>query len=277
MDRLLMIGRFPALLEEMKVDRVLRGLEIDVCEDGMTAVRYARERHVDVVLTDPATSLGADLILAEELRSSRPEARIIALTRALAPEDVIAALRAHVFACFTAPFDTPEIAAMIWSALSARDWRDGIQVVSGIRNWLTLKVSPRLLTAERVIRFMTELQTGLPDDERDQLIMAFREMLLNAMEHGAGFDTDQTIEVTAAKTERAIVYHFRDPGMGFNRLELAHAATTADPEAIVATVLARAELGMRSGGLGTLIARQIVDEISYNERGNEVLLVKHLD
>jgi anti-sigma regulatory factor (Ser/Thr protein kinase) len=40
-------------------------------------------------------------------------------------------------------------------------------------------------------------------------------MLVNAMEHGAGFDPGKVIEVTAARTERAIVYHFRDPGSGF--------------------------------------------------------------
>ena len=49
---------------------------------------------------------------------------------------------------------------------------------------------------------------------------AFREMLLNAMEHGAGFDPEKVIEVTAAHTARAIVYHFRDPGGGFGLAEL---------------------------------------------------------
>jgi anti-sigma regulatory factor (Ser/Thr protein kinase) len=34
---------------------------------------------------------------------------------------------------------------------------------------------------------------------------------------------------------------------------------------------------MRPGGFGMLIVRQIVDELVYNERGNEVLMVKYLD
>ena len=42
------------------------------------------------------------------------------------------------------------------------------------------------------------------------------------------------------------------------------------------TAIKRAELGMRPGGFGMLIVRQIVDEVVYNERGNEVLLIKHL-
>ena len=48
-------------------------------------------------------------------------------------------------------------------------------------------------------------------------MMAFREMLINAMEHGAGFDPEKVVEVTAARTDRSIVFHFRDPGRGFDQ------------------------------------------------------------
>ena len=64
------------------------------------------------------------------MRSWRPETKVIALTRFVGPDDIIAALRAHVFACFAAPFDTGEIVRMACTALRARDWRDGIEVVS---------------------------------------------------------------------------------------------------------------------------------------------------
>jgi anti-sigma regulatory factor (Ser/Thr protein kinase) len=39
----------------------------------------------------------------------------------------------------------------------------------------------------------------------------------------------------------------------------------------------RSELGMRPGGFGILLVRHLVDELVYNERGNEVLLVKYTD
>jgi len=34
---------------------------------------------------------------------------------------------------------------------------------------------------------------------------------------------------------------------------------------------------MRPGGFGILMAKKLVDELLYNEQGNEVLLVKYLD
>ena len=39
----------------------------------------------------------------------------------------------------------------------------------------------------------------------------------------------------------------------------------------------RAAQGKRAGGFGILLAGKLVDEVHYNERGNEVILVKHLD
>ncbi|HEY7059233.1 MAG TPA: ATP-binding protein, partial [Vicinamibacterales bacterium] len=153
---------------------------------------------------------------------------------------------------------------------------DGIQVVSGLDHWLTLRVSCHLVTADRLTRFMAEMQPSTVGDDRELLLAAFREMLLNAMEHGAGFDAEKVIEVTAAKTERAIVYHFRDPGDGFDRTDLQHATQSSDPDEVLAAAMARAEMGLRPGGFGMLIARQVADELVYNERGNEVLLIKHL-
>jgi len=39
----------------------------------------------------------------------------------------------------------------------------------------------------------------------------------------------------------------------------------------------RDERDMRSGGFGILLAKKIVDELIYNEKDNEVVLVKYLD
>ena len=127
---------------------------------------------------------------------------------------------------------TSDIASMTASALAAENWTHAIQVVSGSAHWLTLKVACHLLTADRVVRFMTELQASAPDESRDLLIAAFRELLINAMEHGAGFDREKVVEVTAARTHRAIVFHFKDPGTGFDRADLAHAIASSQRNAV---------------------------------------------
>jgi anti-sigma regulatory factor (Ser/Thr protein kinase) len=276
MGRVLVIGRTDALSDELRAAPALQAHQIDRCSGTIETLHQVRAKEVDVVVTDPDTSIGENLACSKELSAIRPGIRTILLAPEASDKEVIAALRAHVFACFTAPFDRHAIADMVAAALDASDWRDGIEVVSGLPHWLTLRVACRRLTAERLVAFMTELQDALPDDERHLLIAAFRELLLNAMEHGAGFDAEKVVEVTAARTARAIVYHFRDPGNGFDPDDLQHAASAPTAEQIVSSSLNRSEQGLRPGGFGMLIARSVADELVYNERRNEVLLIKHL-
>ena len=254
-----------------------RDCEIETCHGNIEALHYLRIRAVDVVVSDPTTTVEEDLALAKELRHLRQAAKIIVLAPHATHAEVVDAIRAQVFACFTPPFDYQEVAFMVSSALDVEGWRDDIQVVSGLPHWLTLRVSSHLLTADRLVRFITELQPSTPDADRDLLIAAFRELLLNAMEYGAGFDAEKVVEVTAARTARAIVYHFKDPGAGFDYTDLEHATASASPESIMSAAARRAERGLRPGGFGMLIARQVADEIVYNESGNEVILIKHID
>jgi anti-sigma regulatory factor (Ser/Thr protein kinase) len=272
-----MIGRSEGLFDELRRRAELSDSDIERCAGLVDALRRLRQQSWDVLLTDPDSTIGESLAVAEELSLLHPSVRVIALWPGATSQEIIAAMRAHVFACFTEPFDRAEVADMVRSALRAPAWREGIQVVSGLPHWLTLRVACHLITADRLVRFMSELQqAAVPDDERDLLIAAFRELLLNAMEHGAGFDPDKVIEVTAAKTARAIVYHFKDPGPGFDPEDLKHAALSEHPDAVMASALERAALGLRPGGFGMLIARHVADELVYNERSNEVLLIKHL-
>ena len=277
MGRVLAVRPDPPLVTALGTVLNLGRHQLEVCGGSAEAIRRVRERAIDVVVTDPVTPIEEDLALATEVQQMRPAVRTIVLAPEATQTEVVTAIRSNVFACFTCPYDYADIASMTGTALQADNWRDGIQVVSGLPYWLTLRASCHLLTADRLVRFMTELQSSLPG-ERDLLITAFREMLLNAMEHGAGFDPEKIIEVTAARTARAIVYHFRDPGVGFKPETLEHAAAaTSEPDDVMSTAMRRAEMGLRPGGFGMLIVRNVVDELVYNERGNEVLLIKHLD
>jgi anti-sigma regulatory factor (Ser/Thr protein kinase)/CheY-like chemotaxis protein len=239
------------------------------------ALDALRRRDYDVVLTDPSTSIPEDLAYMREGQWLRPGLRVVMLAEHGSPEDVIEAMRAGAFACFVSMADRLAIIEMIRAALRREEWRHGIEVICAHRDWIKLRVNCRLLTAERLIHFMNEIRKDLVDEDRDRLIAAFREILINAMEHGCGFNPDQVIEVSAVKTSRAIVYHFVDPGQGFSHGPLPHAAqTSADP---LTHLLTRDAQGMRAGGFGLLLARHLVDELIHNDRGNEVLLIKYTD
>jgi len=276
MPRVLLIGSHPDVKQGLERSGALADCEIVTAAGNVDAVHHVRARATDVVLTDPDTPIQDDLALVDELRASRPGLKAIVLAPAAAPGDFIAALRSHVFACFVAPFDVSAVADMSKRAIDAVQWRDGIWVESGLPNWISLKVSCQLVTAERLVHFMSEYRRDLPEDDRENLLVAFREMLMNAMEHGAGFDPEKVVNVTAVRTERAIVYHFRDPGTGFDRRQLERSALSNSEADPIAHLERRAEMGLRPGGFGMMVAKQVVDEMFYNELGNEVLLIKRL-
>ena len=108
-------------------------------------------------------------------------------------------------------------------------------------------------------------------------IVTGAEATMNAMEHGAGFDPEKVINVTAIRTDRAIVYHFRDPGNGFTSDQLQQSALTNPADDPIAHLERRSTKGLRPGGFGILVTKQVVDEMFYSERGNEVLLIKRLE
>ena len=235
-----------------------------------------RMRSFGIVITSPDSTIEEDLALLEEMRSIRPGVKCIVLAHHGTPDEVIAALRARVFACFTPPFDPSEIASLARKAASDSQWRDDIQVLSARPGWASVRVNCRLLTAERLMTFAKELSAQLPEDTQQEIMQAFREILLNAMEHGAAFNPEQVVEVTGVRTGRAMVFYVRDPGAGFHRESLTHAAIANPADDPAAHILQREADGMRPGGYGLLLAAGTVDELIYSEIGNEVLLIKYV-
>lgn len=250
--------------------------EVETAHGSLDAIRRLRHRAFDVMVTSGRSHIDEDLALLRESRQVRPGLKAIFLAPSATAPDVIAALRAHVFGCLVAPFTITEIADMIRAAAEAVDWHDGIQVMAARPEWISLRVTCSLMTVERLTGFMTAMRSDVPETVREDLLFAFREVLMNAMEHGAGFDPDKVVDVSAVRTERAVVYYFRDPGLGFDAGAISNPSIASPASDPIAHLDYRAAQGLRPGGFGMLLVRQLVDEVMYSETGNEVLLIKHL-
>lgn len=273
MRRLLIVGPFPWQAIGVSRDD-WRDCEIHESLGEADALRRLHQRAYDVVVTSSVTPAARDLAMMIEAREIQPGIRTIVLAPELTPGDIITALRNEVFACFAMPVEPGELRAAIAQALDADGWSNGIEVMSALPTWITLRVACRRISADRLTRFITELAADVSGLDRNDLATAFREVLLNAMEHGAGFDPGKVIEVAAVRTERTIVYYFKDPGPGFDPKAPGLVATEDDP---LSHLEVREAEGKRAGGFGMLLTAKLVDEVHYNERGNEVFLVKHLD
>lgn len=277
MSRVLVIGDHNHVSREIGDALTAASFPMEYSAGHADALQRLRARSFGVVVTNPDCSLDEGLALLEEMRAIRPGVKCIVLAQHSTPDEVIAALRARVFACFTPPFDSGEIVNLARSAASDSEWREDIHVLSARPGWVSVRVNCRLITAERLLTFAKELSTQLPEDTRWEMMQALREILMNAMEHGAAFNPEQVIEVTGVRTGRAYVFYVRDPGSGFRRESLSHAAVADSSQDPTAHIVLREEEGMRPGGFGLLVAAGTVDELIYSEIGNEVLLIKYLD
>jgi anti-sigma regulatory factor (Ser/Thr protein kinase)/CheY-like chemotaxis protein len=272
MARILLIDPPEDLRSTLAASPHLSQHTIETAAGTVDALRRLRRQSYDVLLTSPATSIEEDLALVEEARTVRPAVRPIVLAGRAAPQSVIAAMRARVVAVFTQPFDADAIADMVRRAAEAGPWHDGIEVLSAQPDWVAVRLDCSLLTVERILRYVSELRSDVPGADREGLLVAYREVLLNAMEHGAATNPDGLVEVAAVRTERAIVFYVKDPGPGFDPPA---SPGTAEHEATAAELLRREAAGRPTGGFGLLVARTIVDEMIYSEHANEVLLIKH--
>jgi anti-sigma regulatory factor (Ser/Thr protein kinase) len=155
-------------------------------------------------------------------------------------------------------------------------WDEGIEILAATPSWIRLIARCDLKTADRLIQFIHEV-ADLPTPERTAVGTAFRELLMNAIEHGARFNSTQHVEISYVRAKHMVLCKVKDPGEGFSLEELRHAAIANPPDDPIHHVAVRNEQGLRPGGFGILLAKNIIDELIYSEKGNEVMLVKYLD
>ncbi len=259
------------------LNRVLKGTgwNIERAVDNKTVLVLAKENSFDLIITGQKTCAKEDVELLRQIRSVRPHVRMIVLTDETTPAEVIEAMRGGVFSFFCPPYTRGVLADMVNLAMTEPAWDDGIEIISAVPAWVRLIVRCDLATADRLAQFL-RVGSTLSEDEKDDVIGAFREILLNAMEHAGRFDPSQYVEVGFFRGRHVVACRVKDPGEGFSLDEIRHAAVNNPPGDLLSHMIVRDQQGLRPGGFGLMIAKRLVDEVVYNEKGNDVLLVKYV-
>ena len=251
------------------------GWVVRTAQDNKVALALIHDTPIDLIVTGEKTPAREDVELLREIRRVRPHTRMIILTDDGTPEDVIASMREHAFGYFSKPISLESLAETVRLVMEGPCWDDGIEVLSATPTLISLAVRCDIRTADRLLIFLGEI-ADLPQREKCDVGMAFREMMLNAIEHGGHFDPEQYIEITYVRARKMVMCRVKDPGEGFSLEEIQHAAVSNPADDPTRHLALRDEMGLRPGGYGVLIARNLLDELIYGERGNEVLLVKYL-
>ncbi len=167
------------------------------------------------------------------------------------------------------PFTVEQLRRSVSAALARRDDLRR----SGARGEVRFQVESDTSHLDRLSHLLGALlqSSGLAPAQARQVIMAVREIGVNAIEWGHARQRERLVDVVYRTDAEKVSVVIRDTGPGFDPANLPHAARADDP---VSHLVVRESLGLRQGGFGLLVARGLVDELHFNDTGNEVRLVK---
>ena len=254
------------------------GYQTEQAGDGPEALDKLRQHPVDLMLLDIGLPGMSGLDVLAHAREAHSPPRVVMMTADDTPEALLRSFRGQAHWFLRKPFPPKRIVEVVNDVLRASAAAGlPIEVVSARPEWLELVAPCSLEVAERVQDFVMQLDAKLPDDVRESVAQAFRELLSNAVEWGGHLDPTRTVRISCLRSKRMLLYRIADPGEGFDIDHLSHAAICNPDDDQLGHDRVREEMGLRPGGLGLVMTRAMVDEVIYNEKRNEVVLVKYLD
>ncbi len=253
--------------------RLLRYRQFDstIAPTGGEGLALARSLHPDVILLDLMLPDTTGFDVCRGLREDRSTmlTPVVMLT-ALGDElNRTRGFRVGANAYVPKPYGAEELFKAI---AEARAWR-GRMEAGQVLGEIHVQIHSEAAFLQEVNDFLMTVNLSSPFN-REQ-VLALRQALLemgqNAIEWGNRHQSDRLVDITYRILEDRVELVVRDQGPGFDRSCLPHAASPDDP---IAHMGVREKLGLREGGFGLMITNGMVDEMAYNEAGNEVTMVK---
>ena len=248
------------------------GFEPTVLPLGWPALAWVREHRPELLILDlmlPDMD-GYDIYRQLKLDLDTNLTPIVIVTAQVHEDERVRGLDVGAHCYLTKPFTGQQFRDAIAQVLA---WRADLQ-----RRGTEGEIRFRLRSDTRYLKELNDMAASLflfsrlsPVQVR-QLTTAVRELGVNAIEWGHQWQAERLVTVTYRIDPDKITIVIRDTGPGFDLRDLPHAANPQDPTAHLAV---RQERGVREGGFGIMIARGLVDELRYNETGNEVTVVKY--
>ena len=252
------------------------GYAVTAVEDGAEALRNIQQISFDLAFLDIWMPKLTGLEVLARVRAGESHPKIVIMTSDSTPETLLRAVREQAYEYLTKPFPPKEAVEVARRALQS-DASPPIEIISAKPHWLELLIPCTREAAERIQSFLVKLETDLSDDLRNTIAVAFRELLLNAVEWGGQLDPNRKVRIAYVRSSRMLLYRVADPGSGFSFENLTHAAVGQPEEQPIAHMAVRDQLGIRPGGFGIAMTRAIADELLYNEAQNEVIFIKYLN
>jgi CheY-like chemotaxis protein/anti-sigma regulatory factor (Ser/Thr protein kinase) len=252
------------------------GYEVAGASDGGVAQDLLKQKYFDLVLLDLGLPTVGGLEILQGLQHKADGPKVIVMTGDDTTQTILELVRGQTCHLISKPAPRTAYLEAVEHALAQTSELLPIEIVSAKADWVELLVPCQLEVVDCLQSFILGMNAKLSKEVRESIGIAFRELLMNAIEWGGKLDASRKVRIACLRSDRILQYRIQDPGPGFKPDDLKHAAVTNDPEHPYAHMAARAEKGIRAGGFGLLMTHTLVDELIYNEAHNEVVFIKYL-
>jgi len=241
--------------------------------DGESGLQLATEKKPDAIVLDIKMKGkdGYEVCKTLKMRRDTNLVPIIMLTALSKDEERVKGIQVGANFYLVKPCE-PEV--LLNRVKEAFEWADRMKA-DHVCGRVTLTIESSLNYLDEVNDLLSGLfaLTELPEEDIHRVKYAVLEMGHNAIEWGNKSQRNLAVTLDYTITPDKLIFSIKDQGDGFDPGHLPHAADGVDP---IAHMEIREKLGLREGGFGILLSKEFMDEVGYNEKGNEVTLVKHL-
>jgi CheY-like chemotaxis protein/anti-sigma regulatory factor (Ser/Thr protein kinase) len=258
--------------------------------NGRDALEKIKQSPPDLVVTDLVMPDLDGLELVKEVRAAYPAIPVVLMTAHGSEEIAAAALQAGAASYVPKRYLARDLLETVQTILHLAQANRQQQLVLEhlVDSELRFSLPPNLALVSPLVVFLQHnvKQVGIHHDEGDlHLPIALHEALVNAITHGSleapGYlrqsdpeayiqcvrqrqltppYSDRHVHVLARETREELVYVIRDEGPGFDTSTLPDPTDTDDLE--------------NSIGRGLFLICTFMDEVRFNQAGNEITLIK---
>ena len=288
---ILVVDDSPTQLRQIEILLKQAGFEVQSVASGKQAIERLESEPASLVLTDLQMPEMTGLELVSWMKVSTPSIPVILTTSQGSEEIAATALREGASSYVAKDEIACSLVAVVQQVLglneSMQSAPDASKCLTESSITLCLENEESLVPAVIARMEVPLIELELFDEgERMQIAMALDESLLNAIVHGNLEVSselrqcedgepycemiqqrkrelpykDRRVHVSVKATRQSVTFTIRDDGPGFN------AGALLDPTA--------AENLENAGGRGLLLINAFMDEVSHNETGNEITMVK---
>jgi len=274
--------------------RFLQGLPVQVLEarDGQEALELFREEHPEIVLTDVRMPRMDGLQLTHQILAHQRQTYVVIITGHGTEQTAIEALQAGAVNYLKKPFSLKELRSVL-DKLLARVFQQKAERLPAEmieQSYLQIRIPSNFDLLPGVLRTAHRLlDSHFDDDHWHQIRLGIDEMVTNAIEHGnLGITCEEKQQgIEAESLLQLIQSRSTDPRYSNRKITI---EWMLDPQGFTCTITDEGDGFdwrslpdprdptnlLKNHGRGILLTQLNFDQVSYNEKGNQVRLYKRI-